>query len=91
MEKDVLLEMLAEVCGKKSKTGSFEFSDQEAVTILISGGGPVFPIENVSRLEVKDAHLVARTNRSEVYLLALAQLVGIKLQRSKKEGTGFVP
>jgi hypothetical protein len=90
MQKDFLLEMLADASAKKNKGDIFDFSDQDKASMLVSTDGPVLAIEDVNRIEVKEGYLVARAGRNDVYFLRLERFVGFKIQRSRREGAGFL-
>ncbi len=90
MQRDLILDMLSDACGKKSKSGMFEFSEQDKASLLMSTDGPVYIIEEISRVEVKDGFAAVRAGRSDMYLVQLDRIVGLKVQRTKREGAGFL-
>ncbi len=90
MDKGVLMELLAEASGRRNKSGTFEFSEQDKASLLVSTGGPVMLVDEVSRVEIKEGFLLVRAGRADLFLLELERIVGVRLQRSKREGAGFV-
>jgi len=90
MEKNVLLEMLTEASSKKAKGNVFEFSEQDKASFLVAADGSIMVIEDVSRIDLKEGYVIVRAGKDDVLLLALERIMGLKLQRSKREGAGFL-
>jgi hypothetical protein len=90
MDKGPLLEMLADACGKKGKNGAFEFTEAEKASLLLSADGALFPIDEVTRVEVKDGYAIVRVSKDNLYLLDVGRIVGLKLQ-TRRGQAGFLP
>lgn len=90
MDKGVLNELLADASGRRGKNNSFEFGEQDKASLLISTGGPILAIEAVSRVEVKDGYVLIRGDRDDLFMIELDRVIGIRLQRSRRDGAGFV-
>jgi len=89
MDKAVLVEVLAEAAGKRPKNASFEFSEQEGASVLVSTDGPLFVIEEVSRVEVKEGFAAVRAGKNDLYLVELTRVIGLRVHRARREGAGF--
>jgi hypothetical protein len=90
MDKGPLLEMLADACGKKGKNGTFEFTEAEKASLLLSTDGALFPIDEVARVDVKEGYAIVRAGKDDIYLVALERIVGLKLQ-ARHGQAGFRP
>jgi len=90
MDKNLLTELLAEASGRRSKGGTFEFSEQDKASLMVNTGGAMLLVDEVSRVEAKDGYVVVRAGRADLFVIELDRIVGIRLQRSRREGAGFV-
>jgi hypothetical protein len=92
VDKELVLELLAEASGKRNKnSGALEFGEQDKASALLANNGALYTIDEVVRIEVKDRYISIRTVRGEVYLIGLDHVIGFKLQRARKDVAGFVP
>jgi hypothetical protein len=91
MEKEILLQMLAEATGLTEPANAYEFTKEDQASVLLSTGGPVLILEQVSRIEVRESFLAICAARADVYFIEMAKLIGIKIQRRKKSNAGFLP
>jgi hypothetical protein len=90
MDKGVLTELLVEASGRKAKGNTFEFSEQDKASVLVSTGGPMLLIEEVSRVELKDGYTLVRAGRADLFVIETERVIGVRLQRSRRDGAGFV-
>jgi hypothetical protein len=90
MEKGTLTELLAEATGRRGKGGSFEFAEQEKASVLVSTGGPMLAIEDVTRVDMKDGYALVKSGKADVFAIELERIIGLRTRRSKREGAGFV-
>ena len=90
MDKGVLTELLAEASGRKPKGGTFEFSEQDKASLMVATGGPILLIEEVSRVDLKEGYAMVRAGRADLFLVEIDRVIGVRLQRSRRDGAGFV-
>jgi hypothetical protein len=90
MDKGVLTELLAEASGRRGKNSTFEFSEQDKASLLVSTGGPVLVVEAVTRVEIKEGYVLIRADRNDLLMIELDRIIGVRLQRSRRDGAGFV-
>lgn len=91
MQKDVLLNLLAEGFGVKPKGGVFAVPEEDRATVLVSVDSGVLSVEQVREVVIRDGYLVARTaDQLETYLVELDRVVGLKIRHGTKGGAGFV-
>jgi len=91
MNKEILLEMLREIAPKSSAKTTFIIADEDQISILLSIDGALSTVDKVVRVELKKEHLQIKTSKQELYLLGFTSILGFKVKRSSREGTGFLP
>ena len=90
MQKDVLVELVADACGgKKPKNSVFELSEEDKASLLLDTEGSHMAIDGLTRLEVKEGYVVAHAARDAVYLVALERVLGLRLLRARRDSPGF--
>jgi hypothetical protein len=90
MKKDTFQKMLAECCTSEKGGAGHSVADQDQLTMLVAIDGSLLPVERVSRVELRADFVQVESARSEVYLVELSRVVGFKLKRGSREGTGFL-
>ena len=93
MTRESLLHLLSAACGAGRTAGQdrFEFSETDRASLIVATGGPPLLVESLSRLEVHEDFVAVMAGRNEVFFLALDRILGLKVQRQKREGAGFLP
>ncbi len=90
MDKGALLDLLAEASGRKAKNATVEFAETDKASIMLSTGGPVMMIEEVSRVELKEGYALVRSGKADLFVVEQDRIIGVRLHRAKREGAGFV-
>ena len=82
--------LLADAANGKEGETSFSFTNKDEASLLVATGGSLLTIDELRQVLLEHSYVVAKTARSEVYMLDLGSILGLKLRHEKKDGAGFL-
>lgn len=89
MEKDVLQGLFGEVCRAKPESRVLKVSSHDQVTVIVAGDGGWYPVEGVSRAEIREGYVVLADEEGTSHFVDAARIMAVRVRSSKRDGAGF--